>query len=89
MVMAGAVVASNNGAEKATAMWLIGTYAVITVGELCLSPMGLSLVSTLSPPGIVAIMMGGWMLSIAIGNKRHRAFYQACGTCTTTKPSSF
>jgi POT family proton-dependent oligopeptide transporter len=40
-----------------------------TIGELCLSPMGLSLVSKLAPPRLAALMMGGWMLSTAIGNK--------------------
>ena len=50
-------------------MWLVGAYAVITVGELCLSPMGLSLVSKLSPPRITALMMGGFFLSTAVGNK--------------------
>jgi POT family proton-dependent oligopeptide transporter len=64
-----AVVASGNGAVKASAAWLFGTYAVITIGELFLSPMGLSLVSKLRPPRIVALMMGGWFLSTSIGNK--------------------
>jgi len=49
--------------------WLIASYGVITFGELCLSPMGLSLVSKLSPPRITALMMGGFFLSTAIGNK--------------------
>ena len=69
VVMIFAVLASKNGAVKASAGWLFGTYAVITVGELCLSPMGLSLVSKLSPPRITALMMGGWFLSTSIGNK--------------------
>ncbi len=69
VVMIFAVMASNNGAVKASAGWLFGTYAVITIGELCLSPMGLSLVSKLSPPRITALMMGGWFLSTSIGNK--------------------
>ncbi len=69
IVMIFAVIASKNGAVKASAAWLFGTYAVITVGELCLSPMGLSLVSKLSPPRITALMMGGWFLSTSIGNK--------------------
>ena len=43
--------------------------SLITIGELCLSPMGLSLVSKLSPKRIAALMMGGWFLSTAIGNK--------------------
>jgi POT family proton-dependent oligopeptide transporter len=68
-VMMGAVYMGMNGAEKVSAWWLIGTYGVITVGELCLSPMGLSLVSKLAPPRLAALMMGGWMLSTAIGNK--------------------
>jgi proton-dependent oligopeptide transporter, POT family len=69
LVMVGAVVASDNGAMKSAGWWLIGTYGVITVGELCLSPMGLSLVSKLSPQRITALMMGGWFLSTSIGNK--------------------
>lgn len=69
LVMVGAVAACNNGMEKSSAWWLIGTYGVITFGELCLSPMGLSLVSKLSPPRITALMMGGWALATSIGNK--------------------
>lgn len=69
VVMIIGVIYSDNGAIKASAGWLFGTYAVITIGELCLSPMGLSLVSKLSPPRIVALMMGGWFLSTSIGNK--------------------
>ena len=49
--------------------WLIGAYAVITMGELCLSPMGLSLVSKLAPWKIRSMMMGGWFAATAIGNK--------------------
>lgn len=69
LVMVGAVLASDNGEIKSSAMWLVGTYAVVTIGELFLSPMGLSLVSKLSPPRITSLMMGGWFLSTAIGNK--------------------
>lgn len=69
LVMVGAVYASNNGAMKVSTLWLVGCYGVITVGELCLSPMGLSLVSKLSPPRFTALMMGGFFLSTSIGNK--------------------
>lgn len=69
LVMVGAVYAGNNGALKVSALWLVAAYGVITVGELCLSPMGLSLVSKLSPPRITALMMGGFFLSTSIGNK--------------------
>lgn len=69
LVMVGAVYASHNGAQKASALWLIASYGVITIGELLLSPMGLSLVSKLSPVRITSLMMGGWFLSTSIGNK--------------------
>jgi POT family proton-dependent oligopeptide transporter len=68
-VMFAAVKATNMDGEKASSWWLIMSYGVITVGELCLSPMGLSLVSKLSPPRITALMMGGFFLSTAVGNK--------------------
>jgi len=68
-VMVGAVYASNNGIEKSSAWWFISSYAVITIGELFLSPMGLSLVSKLSPPRLTSLMMGGWFLATSIGNK--------------------
>lgn len=69
LVMVGAVYFGSNGAVKVSPMWLVGTYGVITIGELCLSPMGLSIVSKLSPPRLTALMMGGFFLSISIGNK--------------------
>lgn len=69
LVMVGAVYFGNNGAVKVSALWLVAAYGVITIGELCLSPMGLSLVSKLSPPRITALMMGGFFLSTSIGNK--------------------
>ena len=69
LVMVGAVFATNDMTLKASSWWLIASYGVITVGELCLSPMGLSLVSKLSPPRITALMMGGFFLAISVGNK--------------------
>ncbi len=69
LVMVGAVLATNNLSLKAGSMWLLASYGVITIGELCLSPMGLSLVSKLSPPRITALMMGGFFLAISVGNK--------------------
>ncbi len=69
LVMVAAAIASGNGLDKASVTWLFGVYGVITFGELCLSPMGLSLVSKLAPKRIAALMMGGWFLSTAIGNK--------------------
>ena len=69
LVMVGAVFATNDLSTKASSWWLIASYGVITIGELCLSPMGLSLVSKLSPPRITALMMGGFFLAISVGNK--------------------
>jgi len=69
LVMVGAVYSSQNGGIKSSAWWFISSYAVITIGELFLSPMGLSLVSKLSPPRLTALMMGGWFLATSIGNK--------------------
>ena len=68
-VMMLAVVSSDNGMIKSSALWLIINYAVITVGELCLSPMGLSLVSKLSPKRVAGLMMGGWFVATSLGNK--------------------
>lgn len=69
LVMVAAVHYTNNGMHKASAWWLIGCYGVVTIGELCLSPMGLSMVSKLSPARLTALMMGGWSLATSIGNK--------------------
>jgi proton-dependent oligopeptide transporter, POT family len=69
LVMVWAVFACHNGAEKASSWFLIGTYAIVTIGELCLSPMGLSTVSKLAPARISGLMMGGWQLSTSLGNK--------------------
>jgi len=69
LVMVGAVKSTDIEAGKVSSLWLVASYAVITLGELCLSPMGLSLVSKLSPPRITALMMGGFFLSTSVGNK--------------------
>jgi len=69
LVMITAVYIGKNGSEKVSVLWLMGTYGIITIGELFLSPMGLSLVSKLSPVRITSLMMGGWFVSTSIGNK--------------------
>jgi POT family proton-dependent oligopeptide transporter len=69
LVMVAAVHIGGNGAEKVSVWWLVANYGVITIGELLLSPMGLSVVSKLSPVNITSLMMGGWFLSTSIGNK--------------------
>jgi POT family proton-dependent oligopeptide transporter len=54
---------------KVSPFWLILAYAVISLGELMLSPMGLSLVSKVAPLRVRGLMMGGWFVATAIGNK--------------------
>jgi len=49
--------------------WLVSTYFTFTVAELFLSPMGMSFVAKVCPPKLRGLMQGGWMASIAIGNK--------------------
>jgi POT family proton-dependent oligopeptide transporter len=56
-------------AYRMSPAWLIGTYGVLTLAELCLSPMGLSLVSKVAPVRLRGLMMGGWFVATAIGNK--------------------
>ena len=54
---------------KVSMIWLIFAYLFHTLGELCLSPVGLSYVSKLVPARMIALMFGMWYLAIAIGNK--------------------
>jgi len=58
------------GAESVlvSPLWLIAAYFLQVVGELCLNPVGNSLVTRLSPHRVVGMMMGLWFLSIALGN---------------------
>jgi POT family proton-dependent oligopeptide transporter len=49
-------------------MWLLSTYFIHTVAELCLSPVGLSSMTKLSPARVVSQMMGVWFLAASVGN---------------------
>ena len=53
---------------KASAGWLTAVYAIHTVGELCLSPIGLSMVTKLAPPRVSSLAMGLWLFSSAVAN---------------------
>lgn len=50
-------------------LWLVGLYFLEVVGEMCLSPVGLSTVTKLAPVKVVGIMMGVWFLAASFGNK--------------------
>jgi proton-dependent oligopeptide transporter, POT family len=67
VVMAAAAMFIVND-HKVNASWLITTYFVHTVGELCLSPVGLSSVTKLAPRRLVGQMMGTWFLASSLGN---------------------
>ena len=58
----------NDTANKAAMMWLILTYFFHTIGELSLSPVGLSVVTKLSPPKLASVLMAVWMLSSFVAN---------------------
>lgn len=69
LFMAGAAYSGGNGESKVAVWWVVLFYTIITVGELLLSPMGLSLVTKLAPKRLVGLMLGGWFVSTAVGNK--------------------
>jgi POT family proton-dependent oligopeptide transporter len=54
--------------QLASPMWLTVTYFFHTIGELCLSPVGLSAMTVLAPPRIGGLMMGIWFLATSVGN---------------------
>ena len=61
--------AANAGVDSRVSMsWLVVTYFLHTVGELCLSPVGLSSMTKLAPQGRVGQMMGIWFIAAALGN---------------------
>jgi len=60
--------ASFTGAGRVSPWWLVVVYFIQTMGEMCLSPVGLSTISKLSPVRMVGLMMGVWFLSISIGS---------------------
>lgn len=59
---------------RVSVWWLIGFYMVLTMAELCISPVGLSLVTKLAPPSHVGFFMGGWFLATAIAEKLAQVF---------------
>jgi proton-dependent oligopeptide transporter, POT family len=58
----------NESGVLVSSWWLIGTYFLQTLGELSLSPVGLSAMTKLAPERVAGLMMGVWFLSISIGD---------------------
>ncbi len=65
LVPAAALAASG---VKVSPLWLALTYLLHTIGELCLSPVGLSATSKLAPARVAGLMMGVWFLTISLGS---------------------
>jgi POT family proton-dependent oligopeptide transporter len=69
-----------NGGEKVSPNWLLVTFLLHTVGELCLSPVGLSSMTKLAPARVAGLMMGVWFLAASVGNffgGRLASFYES------------
>ncbi len=64
-----AAILQNAFLFRVSPFWLIFAYMIVTLGELMLSPMGLSLVSKVAPISKRGLLMGGWFVATAIGNK--------------------
>jgi POT family proton-dependent oligopeptide transporter len=65
-IMAAAGIAGGD-TGRVSAGWLVSAYLVIALGEICLSPMGLSLVTKVAPPRHRGTMMGAWFVATAAG----------------------
>jgi POT family proton-dependent oligopeptide transporter len=69
IVMVFASLAGGNGDRNIMSpAWLIGTYFIVTLAEILISPMGQSFVSKVAPPKIAGLMMGGWFAAMAAGS---------------------
>lgn len=68
MIFAANAVAATGGKSLVSPMWLVGSYFFQSIGELCLSPVGLSSMTKLAPRRYVSQMMGIWFLASALGN---------------------
>lgn len=56
------------GGAKTTLGWIVGFYALFTLGELCLSPVGLALTTRLAPPHLAGLVMGIWLMAVSAAN---------------------
>lgn len=64
----GSIAGGNRDQNILSPAWLIGTYFIVTLAEILISPMGQSFVSKVAPPKIQGLMMGGWFAAIAAGS---------------------
>jgi POT family proton-dependent oligopeptide transporter len=69
LLMVFAAMSTNIYHDKTSAWWVVGTYAIFTIGELFVSPVGLSMVSKLAPARVTSLMMGCWFIIISMSGK--------------------
>jgi len=92
LIMVIAAISTNIYEHKVSSAWIFASYGVFTISELFMSPVGLSLVSKVAPRRFTALMMGGWFVATAIGNKLtqigqlwddwlHSTFWIFCSAC--------
>lgn len=74
---------------RVSPLWLLGLYLFQTIGELCLSPVGLSIFTKLSPKHLVGAMLGIWFLGAAFGNKFAGVLASAFGEGGTSNLDRF
>ena len=67
LLVPGSAIAQNSGI-RVSPLWLVGVYFLQVTGELCLNPVGMSMVTKLAPHRLVGMMMGVWFLAIAVGD---------------------
>ncbi len=68
MAIADGISNGGNALVLVSPLWLTLVYLIFTMGELCISPIGLSMITKLAPPKLVSTLMGVWMFSFAAGN---------------------
>ncbi|MEZ5654260.1 MAG: peptide MFS transporter, partial [Burkholderiaceae bacterium] len=71
---------AGGDATRISMFWLILLYVMHTLGELCISPVGLSAMTKLAPPSMSGMVMGAWFMSIAVGNYSAGLLAQAVGS---------
>ena len=87
LLLPAGIMAAGATAPLVSPLWLVAAYFIQVCGELCLSPVGNSVVTKLAPARVVGMMMGVWFLSIAAGNKL--AGYAATLSATVALPTLF
>jgi proton-dependent oligopeptide transporter, POT family len=80
---------TGDEAAKGHPMWLVGLFLLQTIGELCLSPVGLSTMTRLAPPKFVGLILGLWFLAASFGNKIAALLGGAFSTADPGKLATF